>query len=261
MREADFDTFVDMLDAVCSLLSRGSYAPSAANAALWFRALSAYDIEAVRAGFDGHVKDPQRGRFAPTPADILAQITGQAAADGRPGAEEAWAMALRARDEAETVVWTAEMSQAWQIARAVMDLGDEVGARMAFREAYTRLVEEARALSMPATWSVSLGFDPQRREGAISAAVMAGRLPHAELQALPASANASLLALAESTAVSEAHRQTLRQLADRLRKKPEQASTSQLEHERTQALKADAARRVAELQCVGGAEFARGAGL
>lgn len=246
MREADFDQFGTMLDAVCSLLSRGTYAPSAANTALWFRALSGHDLDAVRGGFDGHVKDPQRGRFVPTPADILAQITGQAAADGRPGAEEAWAMALRFRDETETIVWTAEMSQAWQIARAVMDLGDEVGARMAFREAYTRLVEEARALRMPATWSASLGFDPQRREHAIAAAVMAGRLPHSELQALPPPANGSLLSLAESTATSETHRLALRQLADRMRAQPEEVSIDQLEHERTRALKAEASRLVAE---------------
>ena len=58
MREGDFDQFGEMLDAVCMLLSRGSYIPSAANSALWFRALSEYDLDAVRSAFDAHVKDP-----------------------------------------------------------------------------------------------------------------------------------------------------------------------------------------------------------
>lgn len=246
MRESDFDPFGELLDAVCSLLSRGNYVPNAANTALWFRALAAHELAVVRSAFDAHVKDPQRGRFVPTPADLIAQIEGLASNDGRPGPEEAWATALRARDEADTVVWTAEMAEAWAIARGVFEIGDEVGARMAFREAYNRITDDARRSHIPAAWSASLGFDPQRRERAISAAVMAGRLPQSELLSLPASADASLLALAESTAGSEHHRQTLRKLADRLRERPVEVGAAQLEHERTQALQAEASRRVAE---------------
>ena len=37
--------------------------------------------------------------------------------DGRPGADEAWAIALGALDEADTVVWTDEMAEAFAIAR------------------------------------------------------------------------------------------------------------------------------------------------
>lgn len=246
MREADFDQFGAMLDAVCSLLSRGAYVPNATNTALWFRSLAAHDLAVVRAAFDAHVRDPQRGRFVPTPADVIAQIEGLAGDDGRPGAEEAWAMSLRARDEAETVVWTAEMAEAWAIARSVFDLGDEVGARMAFREAYTRLVEDARRAQMSAAWSVSLGFDLDLRALAITNAVRAGRLPQEELLALPAPARGDALLLPAASANTEAARQRLRDLAERLRNPPERPSAAQLEHERTQALKAEAARRAAE---------------
>jgi hypothetical protein len=186
MRDADFDEFTKLLDATCSLLSRGAYIPNALNTALWFRSLLAHDLDTVRAAFDAHIADPLRGRFIPVPADILAQVEGAAANDGRPGAEEAWAIALRGVDETETVVWTAETAEAWSIARPVHAAGDEVGARMAFREAYGRLVETARHSRRPVQWVVTEGHDAQRRQVAIAAAVQAGRLPASALPELPA---------------------------------------------------------------------------
>jgi hypothetical protein len=96
MREADYPAFVALLDSTCNLLSRGQHTPSAMQAAMWFRSLAEFDIADVRAAFDAHIRDPQRGRFVPLPADILAQLHGAAADDTRPGADEAWAIALRA---------------------------------------------------------------------------------------------------------------------------------------------------------------------
>lgn len=187
MRESDYSEFSQVLDSVCGLLSRGGYTPSALNTALWFRSLAAHDLASVRTAFDAHVKDPQRGRFVPTPADILAQIAGLAGDDGRPGPEEAWALALRASDEAATVVWTEEVAQAWGIAKIVHDGGDEVGARMAFKEAYTRLVGEAREARKAPQWSASLGLDKAQQGEAIKRAEAAGLLPPpAPAPALPA---------------------------------------------------------------------------
>jgi hypothetical protein len=93
---------------------------------------------------------------------------------------------------------------------------------------------------------VSLGFDPERRALAITAAVNAGRLPQEELLALPAPARGDALLLPVSSANTEAARQRLRELAEKLRNPPEEQSAAQREHERTQALKAEAARLVAE---------------
>lgn len=177
MREADYSEFAAILDSVCSLLSRGSYVPNAANTALFFRALAGFELEAVRAGFDAHVKDEQRGRFVPTPADIIAQISGLAASDGRPGPEEAWAIAVACNDESKTIVWTAEIAEAWGMARVVMNTGDEVGARMTFREVYNRLLEQARSSGVPAVWIASLGHDAKERDRAILHAQALGRLP------------------------------------------------------------------------------------
>lgn len=100
------------------------------------------------------------------------------AADGRPGKDEAWSMALAASDEFETVVLTDEIRQAMVAAGPILDAGDKVGARMAFMSAYERLVGNARAESLPAKWEVSLGFDPGRRVIAIESAVRSQLISH-----------------------------------------------------------------------------------
>ena len=93
------------------------------------------------------------------------------AADGHPGKDEAWAIALSASDESETVVMTAEIRQAMAASGPVLEAGDKVGARMAFMSAYERLVAAARADATPAKWEVSLGYDAARRVTAIESAV------------------------------------------------------------------------------------------
>jgi len=100
--------------------------------------------------------------------------------DGRPGADEAWSM--MPFDESQTVVWSDEMAAALGIVQPLLDEGDKVGARMAFRECYTRLVAEARDERKPVNWTPSLGHDPRGRDGALLLAVEKGRLTrsHAE---------------------------------------------------------------------------------
>lgn len=179
MRESDFLAFSELLDGCYALLGRDK-APNATAKALFFRALGPHSLEAVRAGFDAHVKDPKRGRFAPMPADVIEQIEGLVADDGRPGAEEAWAMCCRAADESETLVWSAEMSEASAVASPLMQEGDQIGARMAFKEAYGRMVDDARRARRPVSWSVSLGHDVNKRHGALVAAEARGLLTAGE---------------------------------------------------------------------------------
>jgi hypothetical protein len=244
MREADIPEFTAMLDAVCSLLSRGAYVPSPANTALFFRALGRYDLAEVRAAFDAHVSDPQRGRFVPVPADVIAQLDGLATHDGRPGADEAWAIALRAVDEADTVVWTDETAQAWAIARTVLDAGDEVGARVAYRDAYNRLVDEARAARRPAAWNASLGFDPDRRAAAIVEAKAAGR--YAVVDALQLEAKGQpLLELANAASAPPEARAALLRLREQLTQpKPEAVSADAAARAHTADLQRHAAEQV-----------------
>jgi hypothetical protein len=203
MKQSDFQEFSAMLDAVCGLLSRGQYVPNATNTALWFRSLQAHDIAAVRAAFDAHVRDPNRGRFVPVPADILSFLE----RDDRPGPDEAWATALGAKEEAVTVVWTEETAKAWAAAQPVMQSGDEIGARMAFKDSYGRLVAEARLRRTPVRWVTSWGWDAKGRHDAIEKAVAVGLLPMSEMQALPAPA---------ATEIPEGIRERLLQLREKI---------------------------------------------
>lgn len=125
-------------------------------------------------------------------ADVIDRIQ---IADGRPKSDEAWANALGALDEAETVVWTQEASQAFEVARPLLEINDKTGARMAFRDAYERLCERARESGDPTQWTASLGWDVERRRLVLESAVIAGRLGQDSVRGLmpppPASADLS----------------------------------------------------------------------
>lgn len=62
------------------------------------------------------------------------------------------------------------------VAQPILSIGDKVGARMAFIEAYTKLIEAAKSEGKPATYQVSLGYSPERRQTAIAEAVKKGLL-------------------------------------------------------------------------------------
>lgn len=99
------------------------------------------------------------------------------AADGRPGRDEAWSIALAASDEFESVMLTEEILAALQVAKPSLEMRDKVGARMSFLSAYDRLVETARRDGKPVNWSLSIGYDLQRRALAVEQAVLLQRLP------------------------------------------------------------------------------------
>lgn len=96
--------------------------------------------------------------------------------DGRPGAEEAWAMLPMS--ESQSAVWTTEMSQAFGVALPLIDAGEVVAARMAFKETYLRLVNQARDHGQWVEWHVTLGHDPLGREPVLLLAVEKGRLSY-----------------------------------------------------------------------------------
>lgn len=104
-----------------------------------------------------------------TLADIITRLD-----DGRPGADEAWASVPHS--EEQTVVWTNEMIASWSVAEPLLCLGDEVAARMAFKQAYDRAVSEARTERKPPQWQVSLGWDKAGRESVIARAVELKRI-------------------------------------------------------------------------------------
>lgn len=113
-------------------------------------------------------------RRSPVRFSLGAIIEAMEAMDGRPGADEAWAMIPHS--ESDTTVWTDEMCSAWGIASPLLEMGDKIAARMAFKDAYNRLIAEAREKGVAVHWRASLGLDPNSRESAIQSAVTAGRL-------------------------------------------------------------------------------------
>lgn len=111
-----------------------------------------------------------RGRL--TLADVIARLN-----DGHLGVEEAWA--LCPRDEDATVVWTDEISNAFGSARPLLREGDQVGARMAFKESYADQLRQAREAKRAARWWVSQGHSKEDRVAPMLRAVEMGRLPAA----------------------------------------------------------------------------------
>ncbi|PPC95220.1 MAG: hypothetical protein CTY33_00240 [Methylotenera sp.] len=140
---------------------------------IWWAALERFDISQVRDAFGRHIQDTKTGKFAPRPADILA-ILEMMNPDGRLGVEEAWAMFPH--DEASSAVITDEMAEAMQSARPLMLEGDTIAARMAFKEAYTRITNKNKFNGVAPRWFPSLGHSKEGREIAIKHAVELGRL-------------------------------------------------------------------------------------
>ena len=79
------------------------------------------------------------------------------------------------KDEYSSVVWNEEMQGAFNVVRFMID-EDPVAARMAFKETYSRLVADARAVKKPVNWSPSLGFEKQGRVAALLDAVAKNRI-------------------------------------------------------------------------------------
>jgi len=182
MRTEDKADFTKLLAATMAVYERQI---TSGFVDIFFSALGQYPLEVVREALNRHLQDPEGGRFAPKPADLIRQVVTAKASDGRPGRDEAWAIAQKSLDESETVVTSEEILEAMSIARPLLDgLNDKVAARMAFVEAYDRIVGVKRASGEKFEWFVSLGENKERRAPAIKAAQVAGLLSGPKAAAL-----------------------------------------------------------------------------
>jgi len=171
--EAELKAVVEVID----------YRASVSDTAMkrWWASLKPYPLPLVLKALSQHEKT---SKFTPKPADIIEFLMKM---DGRPGENEAWAMALKSRCESETVVWTEETSEAFFLAQEILKAKDKQGAKMAFREIYLSLVEQARKELKPARWSVSLGSDEQKRSAAVNDAFKSKKISQKYVLAHPAS--------------------------------------------------------------------------
>ena len=166
--------------------------------------LSGYDFAAV-ANTLNRCRKEQTGRL--TLKGILDLL---APAGGWLTANEAWSLALPAADERNTVVWTSEASKAWSVALPLLEVGDKVGARMAFIAAYERHVSTAKSEGKQPVHEVSAGWDAAGRDLAIQQAQIAGLLPPpAPVAALPPPTKEQRAALVDNRAKVQAGLQAL----------------------------------------------------
>ena len=173
MLEQDKHQFAEIYRGVCA--TYGREASKEAMRIAW-AALSAYDIHQVTGAYTAHL---MRSKYMPTPAEIIAAIHDNTPAMQRPGADEAWAM--MPRDESDSVVWTDEMAMAWSVASSLanpltVEKPDWVAARMSFKDAYIRAVDNARAHGRPAAWQVCRGTRTDNLEDVVTEAVRLGRI-------------------------------------------------------------------------------------
>ena len=160
MNDADKDRFSETLAAVAGFF--GIDLPIA-SAAIYWSALLEYELFDIHAAITAHIKDPEHGRFMPKPADVIRHIPGKHTIMG---ADAAWEVAMKSRlwDEAATIVVPAAVFRAFPFATWAM--GDKVGARMAFRDAWPAAVKRHGM-----SYTVSEGLDPAGREPAIMEAL------------------------------------------------------------------------------------------
>lgn len=139
---------------------------------IYWSTLGQYSIPSLKAAANAWVR---KSEFMPKPADLIKLLGGS---NQHLSADEAWALAIMASDEANTIVWTKEMAQAWGLAQIVYENGDHIGARRTFIDRYVRLVDESTLFNKPIEIFVSLGFDKSKRIEAINKAVFSGLLAY-----------------------------------------------------------------------------------
>jgi hypothetical protein len=171
MTEQDKPQFGQLLDDTFAAYSKELPSVPAIMDA-WWKLLVPFPFQVVVKAMQVYAEEETK--FPPVPVAIakLCKLM-----DGRPGVEEALAIALTARDEADTVVWTPEIAEAFNLARPMIDKDELISARMMFKEAYTKLVANARLNYQPVKWVASMGTDAAQRESVLLEAVTKGLLP------------------------------------------------------------------------------------
>lgn len=169
MNENQKQEFSDLMDATMPVYRMEA---STATKKLWWGLLCGYELGDIAQGFAEHMRAvPPHNTI--TPAHVIQQID-KIRPDGRPGADEAWAMIPM--DEYASAVMTQEMADALHIAQPLLDAGDKIAARMSFKEAYNRIVDANKRNGVKPSWFPSLGRDKEGREAMLAEAVRLGRL-------------------------------------------------------------------------------------
>ena len=167
------DWLVDELTALGEAFGEGL---TGERQAIYVRALGDVPIDQLRRAIRAAIQDL---KWFPKVAELreLAGALPGIPNDGRPGPEEAWArMPKGRRIEDDSVVWCEEERVAYGVCRSLLLGGDQIGARMAFKERYERELAEARSQRKPARWTASVGYDLEHRLVTLATAVQEKRV-------------------------------------------------------------------------------------
>lgn len=150
---------------------------------MWIEQLSVFPPGSVLMAGKNHMRT---SRFAPQLAEIVSACQVQAGG-GWLSADEAWAM--MPKSEVESAMMTNELSQAMAAASLLLEEGEQNAARMAFRAAYSRLVEQAKIEGRAPRYFLSQGSDAHGRIEVLAAAVRAKQIGlDAAISLLPSAA-------------------------------------------------------------------------
>lgn len=235
MKLEDKPEFVQVIRTTFDNYSRQPPLPETMK--VWWAMFESFGIQQFRMACLTHMR--QDPKFPPTAAQLL-ELMGHRE-PGRLGVEEAWSRAVLACDETETVVMNDHIAEAWGVAKPIMDLGDEVGARMAFKEAYQRITTSATGA---VKWWPSIGSDPHKRDAALSEAKRAGLLPAPQVAGLlpppePTRANSNPEGLKRLKA--EMERMRLKGIAEAEEREAERQLHRDMEEARKRAIAAQVA--------------------
>jgi hypothetical protein len=137
--------------------------------ALWANGLQCFPDHIIERAVYAHIQNPDRGRFAPRLAEIIGNCDALSPGAKWLGAEEAWSQ--MPRGEGESAMLTNEAAEALAAANDLIAAGDKVAARMAFKEAYERLVAKAKMEGRRPAYFFSAGRDMDGREKVLVDAV------------------------------------------------------------------------------------------
>jgi hypothetical protein len=167
MNLSDKKQFKQLIDDVSELYGKDK--PSQSILRQWWMVLEDYPFHIVEQALSYHIK---HSKFAPRPADIIEMVE---QSDGRPSADEAWAMCLSQSDEYASVWLTEDVLEALgRGAGAILADGDKIAARMAFKESYGRIIQVARDRGIPVKRVLSQGHDVNGRAEVIEQGITAG---------------------------------------------------------------------------------------
>jgi hypothetical protein len=137
---------------------------------MWMNALSNFGAGQVAKSAQTYIIT---NRFKPQLADIVNGCLAQAD-DVWMSADEAWASVPKS--EHESGLLTDEIAEALSVAAPLLNSGDAIAARMAFKDAYARVVAKAKLNGLKPRYFPSFGSDFHGRVTMLSSAVQKKRI-------------------------------------------------------------------------------------